>query len=189
MASKKMDEEEFLKLKEIEDEIAASCKTAIKAVEAWRYFVLWISSFSNSVQPGKGDANHYLSPQQSSEFAFSYDPTENPDIFVLLAQNKIYECFCDIGIKCAIVEDDGVVIVFRDLDINGFFISGFSLKIQCALALTEKLKKMKKYAKEFQVGRISGAYNPVSDNIGWRITDVHDVNFPVATNLFEAKYL
>lgn len=189
VAKKQIDEDEFLKLKEIEDEIARECKQTVKAVAAWRYLVLWLSSFSNGVLPGKGDANHYLSAQQSSEFAFTYDPEENPDVLVILAQNKIFECFCDIGIKCAIIEPDGIVIVIKDLDINGFFISGFSVKIQCSLALSDKLLRISKHAKEFQIGKIEGKYNSLLDKISWKVTDIFDVNFPIAPDLKAAKFL
>lgn len=189
MAKKQVDEEEFLKLKEIEDEIARECKQTVKAVAAWRYLVLWLSSFPNGVLPGKGDANHYLSAQQSSEFAFSFDANENPDVIVLLAQNKIYECLCDIGIKCAIVESDGIVIVIKDLDINGFFISGFSIKIQCSLALSDRLSKIARHAREFQIGKIEGKYNSILDKISWKVTEIYDVNLPLAKDLKGAKYL
>lgn len=189
MANKKFDEEEFLKLKEIEEDIASECKQTVKAVAAWRYLVLWLSSFANGVIPGKGDANHYLSAQQSSEFAFSYDPDENPDVFVLLAQNKLYDCLCNIGIKCAIVEEDGVVLVIRDLDINGYFISGFSIKIMCSLALSDKLLKLKRNCTEFQIGLIAGKYNPIVNKISWNVTSILDVNFPVVKDLKESKVI
>ena len=189
MAKKNYDDEDFLKLKQIEEDIAKSAKLTIKSINAWRYFILWCSSFKDGLIPGKGDANHYLNAQQSAEFAFSYDPDQNSSVFVLLAQNKIYECLCDIGIKCAIVESDGIVLVLKNLDINGLFISGVSIKIQCSIALGEKLNRIKKNCSEFQLGEIVGKYDTTQDSIGWSVKNIFDANFPIVNDLAGAKLI
>lgn len=182
-----MSDDDFLKLQEIEEEIARECKAHVKAVEAWRSLILWISSFKNGIEPGRGDANHYLSPQQSAEFAFSFDSEANPDVFILLAQNKLYESLCDIGIKCAIIEDDGIVIFVNNLDANGYFISGFSFKIQCSLALSGRLRNIKKHCKFFQLAQIESKYNAETNKTNWHVSDVFPKSYKLVANPLEAK--
>lgn len=179
MAKAKFDDEQLLKIREIEEIVALESKYKVKAINAWRFLILWLSSFKDDLLPGKGDANFYLTKQQSAEFAYSYNSDLYPDIFVLLAQGQIYDCLKDIGIHCIKIVDDGVIIKISDFDMDGLYIAGLSIKIQAPESLEQRFKSLKKYCNYAQLAELASTYNPNSNKLIWNIKQVHNQTYNI----------
>lgn len=179
MAKAKFDDEQLQKIREIEEIVALESKYKVKAINAWRFLILWLSSFKDDLLPGKGDADFYLTKQQSSEFAYSYNADLYPDIFVLLAQGQIYDCFINIGINFIKIVDDGVIIKIADFDMDGLYIAGLSLKIQAPESLEQRLKSLKKYCNYSQLAELVPTYNPNSNKLIWNIKQVNNQTYSI----------
>lgn len=179
MAKAKFDDEQLLKIREIEEIVATESKYKVKAINAWRFLILWLSSFKDDLLPGKGDANFYLTKQQSSEFAYSYNPDLYPDIFVLLAQGQMYECLKDIGIHSIKIADDGVIIKISDFDMDGLYIAGLSLKIQVPESLEARLKGLKRYCNFAQLAELTHTYDRHSNKLIWNVKGVNNQTYNI----------
>lgn len=187
--TKAQDEEFQRQIKEIQQQIGLQTKLIVKQITAWRNFIYWASSYPQSVIRGLNDADIVLNKQQSSEFAFSYNPKVYPETFILLAQQSNYAWLSNIGVKCFILENDGVIVVVSSTDSYGVYISGKSFKITVSPSVYEKLRKAKLNCKQVCIGSISHKYDPSRDKLDWSINKISSTYFPVVSSFAEAKNL
>lgn len=189
MSKKQVDEDYQRYVKELQLQIGFKTKIIVKQLAAWRNFMYWASSYPHPVSRGTNDADIVLNRQQSSEFAISYNPKKYPETLILFAQQSNYDWLNDIGIKCFILDEDGLIAVVSALDAYGVYISGKSFKITVSPSLYEKLQKAKEIGKQVCIGSISHKYNPIKDEVNWSITGLSETYFPIVSNLTEAKNL
>ncbi len=189
MTGKQADPDYQRQVKELQKQIGLQTKTLVKQISAWREFIFLASSYSHPVTRGTKDADIVLSKQHSSEFAFSHNPKTHPNTFVLFAQHSNYSWLTRIGIKCFILDKDGIILVIDNTDSYGIYISGKSVKITVSPSVYEKLRKAKLSCTQVCIGSISHKYNASSDTTNWGINDLHDQYYPIVSSFAEAKNL
>ena len=187
--AKQIDEDLTRRLNEMRDQISEKTKELVKKVDAWRYFIHWASSYAEPVVPGIGDADILLNKQQCSEFAFSYNPKIYPETFILFAQPSNYDWLKSIGIKCFILERDGVVVVIDEVDTYGIYIASKSFKITISENMMEKMQQAKQNAKFARIASINYKYNINSDRTDWSIDELAPYAFPIVDNFLASKRL
>lgn len=181
MSKAKFDDEHLQKIRELEELVAIESKQKVKTINAWRFLILWLSSFTKDIQPGKGDAHFSLTKQQSAEFAYSYNADLYPDVLVFLAQGQMYECLKDVGLESFEVRDDGVVLRIKDFDVDGLYIAGLTLKVPVPHSLESRLKNLKRYCQVAQLGKITPSYNTSTNRMVWNITEIHNETYKIRT--------
>ena len=189
MSKKQVDEDYQRQVKLIQNQVGLKTKVLVKRIAAWREFIYRASSYAHPVTRGLNDADIVLTKQQSSEFAISYNPKTYPETFILFAQHSNYGWLKDIGIKCFILEDDGIIAVVDEMNVYGVYISGKSFKITVAPSVIEKLQKARLACNQVCIGSISHKYNSTKDQVDWFINDISSVYFPVVSSFAEAKNL
>lgn len=160
------------KLRQMREKVAETSKIIVKRTEAWRYFINWASSYPAPITPASGDADILLNIQQSSEFAFNHDMENHHETFVLFAQQANYDWLSNIGIKCLILEDDGIIVMLDEVDIYGVYIGSKSFKITVAEHMLSKMQNAKKLCKNAQIACIKHQYDPKLDTVNWSIEEI-----------------
>jgi hypothetical protein len=138
-------------------------------LSAWWYFLHWISSYTPRLEISNGHSDIVLTEKQTSEFAFYYDEKLGSDNFVLLAQESNYSWLNDIGISCAVIEDDGLVIVIDELNQFDTYISSFAIKLRFAANTMNKLKVAKKSADKLRLASMVSVKSAYSGKKKWNI--------------------
>lgn len=146
---------------------------------AWWYFLHWISSYTKRLEVSNGYSDVVLTDKQTSEFAFFYDEKVGSDNFVLMAQESNYSWINDIGISCAILEEDGLVLVIDELNQFDTYISKFAIKLRFAANTNLKLKVAKKAANKLRLASMVPTKSAYSGKKKWNIKLLSHKVFPI----------
>lgn len=138
-------------------------------ISAWWYFLHWVSSYTKRLEITNGYSDIVLTEQQSSEFAFFYDEKVGSDNFVLMCQESNYDWINNIGLSCAIVEDDGLVLVLDELNQFDTYISKLAIKVKFAANTMSKLKVAKKCANKLRIASMVSTKSTYSGKRKWNI--------------------
>lgn len=187
--AKQIDEDLTRKLNEMRDQISEKTKELVLRVDAWRYFIHWASSYAEQVIPGVGDADIVLNKQQSSEFAFNYNHNIYPETFFLFAQKPNYEWLKNIGIKCFILEKDGIIVVIDEVESYGIYIASKSFKILVSENMMAKMIKAKANCKSARIASMDYVYKSSGDLLTWNIAELSQMPYPVVPDFLSSKRL
>lgn len=184
----KKNDEELIALDEAKAEIAQQTKVIVQRLNAWFYFTNWCSSYTEKLKSSDGTADIVLSNQHSSEFAFAYSADE-PEHFVLLAQEFNYRWLSKIDIRAIQIVKDGVVVYVKSLDDAGLYISELSFKICASAHQHSKLLLASNFAKHAQIGNMAHIFNEDTGQLTWKLLHLQMLSIPVISNPTELNFL
>lgn len=154
---------------EIRDRVNEESVDLTLRLSAWWYFIHWVSSYTRRLEVSNGCSDIVLTEQQCSEFAFYYDEKVGSDNFVLLCQEPNYDWINDIGLSCAIIEEDGLVLVIDELNQFDAYISKLAIKIRFSSNTIHKLAVAKKCANKLRLASMVPTRSSYSGKKKWNI--------------------